>query len=350
MLYPRPYQDQDVANHFKVVGGEEQFSALCNTTSHPTSLKSTPTTYASTMHPPALHSVQPDPLLFWAVQNTLCILIIAFTPPTSPIRLCFLPLLSAGVLYIFPHIRSSTKYPLWAGLLGAGILSGVLQYIEVALSSKWSFQAGGPTLTAAQELISEKKRVANGTAEKAVRSGWEEIPRKTGGGEISEPLRFGYYAMFSNRHCGTPYEVNNVPRFSDKDPDYIPSRGAFLLRKAVVVSACYLVLDLVALGMQSATKEAEQTAAVPGSREHANFLIHHAQLSVLPFLKKIPLTASFWFVSHCFIQSFFSVFAFIRVACGLDSVSFWRPNFGSLSNAYSLRQFWGYVYPSPRLT
>lgn len=52
-------------------------------------------------------------------------------------------------------------------------------------------------------------------------------------------------------------------------------------------------------------------------------------------------TIGFWVRLYCVIEGSNAVASAIAVSLGLSKARDWRPIFGSLSEAYTLRNFWG---------
>ena len=58
---------------------------------------------------------------------------------------------------------------------------------------------------------------------------------------------------------------------------------------------------------------------------------------------RAAMTFAFWVRMYLGLRFLQDIGAFVDVASGLDGVEVWRPAFGSVREAYSLRRFWGYV-------
>jgi hypothetical protein len=130
-----------------------------------------------------------------------------------------------------------------------------------------------------------------------------------------------------------------VPKLSASNPDYIPSRLRFVLQQAVSAVVCYLLLDL--LGQRPPPSNAAQLfdpALVPVfSRLHS---------VTDPEIKVRALSiAGFGVTFFLIIQGLQSFAAALAVGAGLSPVKSWRPAFGSIWDAYSLKNVWGYATP-----
>ena len=243
--------------------------------------------------------------------------VIGFTAPFSSIRLAILPLIVSCVSLVIPACLRTTERTLWAALLGAHSASFLLQYVETALLSRWSFQHLGPLDTAAKDKDKEERSPT----------------QETRHGSMLERLRFGLFAASSTRNVGTSYQVKNVPPFSRGDPDFTPSRAQFLRDKVVTVVLCYLTLDLLTFNPQ-----ADENAEIFSVNNVS--LFDRANLSAEKLIIRVASSLAFWASLYCIIQLYMSSIALITVASGLSKVKSWPPGFGALSDAYTVRRFW----------
>ena len=173
-----------------------------------------------------------------ALQVPLNTLIIAFTSPSSPLRLVVLPLIVLCVHQVLPICLEARGRVIWAAILGAHSINFLFQYLETALLTKWSAEVAGPTTDQPKETLQGTKGRTN-------------LPRLAARKIATwDRLRFGYAAAVSTRNVGYPFEVSGVPHFSSKSPSYVPSRRTFLRGKASLLLSCYLILDLLTFASQ----------------------------------------------------------------------------------------------------
>ncbi len=256
-------------------------------------------------------------LLLIFLQVSINAFIVALTRSSSPTRLAALPLVVACVYTVLPICLPATGRVIWAALLGAHSLSFLFQYIDTALLSKWSAETNGPSVQAMDSSAS------NGIRNKTTQNQtlWHRI-------------RFGYYAAVSTRNVGTPFEMKGVPRFSQDNPSYVPSKSRFLGKKALLLLSCYLILDLLTFASQL----------------DQNPILYHdvriswknpENLSTEQLIVRSTSTLGFWISLYCIIQAYMGTVAFVSVALGLSEVKSWPPGFGPVSEAYTIRRFWG---------
>ncbi|KAI9651498.1 MAG: hypothetical protein M1831_004669 [Alyxoria varia] len=237
-------------------------------------------------------------------------------------------------------------YPVWAAWATSISTILLLQYVDVGILSGVEYDKtavlGHKTFTEAAARGSYERNDGMEEEKDAGRSGWTAKPSSRYAGYWTEQvakLIFGILQMVSFRHVDTDWEVKNVPPFSASDPSYVPSRQNFLPRKLFVLTLCYLVIDgSDTLGKQSSAEETAQifsASNVPllmGSRE--NFSTERLA---------IRAGATFMFFLNIFVSGHFvySSLAIASVSSGLSEPRAWRPAFGALSDARSVRLFWG---------
>ena len=216
----------------------------------------------------------------------------------------------------------------WAGIVGGHIIVSLYHYVEVALISKWSFESQGPTSSATPEGLDVKDKPNGG--DRATR-------QMDHGVSFWERLMFGYFGATSTRNIGTPYIVKNTPSFSSKNPDYIPSRAAFLLRKAILIISAFLVVDLASQPAQTL----EQNAVLYSAETVPILGGNGENLTGEKILSRFVTVLGYWVCTWLVIDGYSSFLYFVFVGLGLEDVRLYRPNFGPISEAYSIRQFWG---------
>ncbi|OAL66244.1 hypothetical protein A7C99_3352 [Trichophyton rubrum] len=141
------------------------------------------------------------PILLGGAVVASSALAVGFTRPSSISRQAVAPILT---FCTFRCIATSMDYMIrcpWAGLVGAYTITFFLHYLDIVLLRGWSFEAGGPSTDPGTG-----KNIPN-------------YPKKGRTDNTWERLKFGLAATCSFRHIGTPYQVRNVPWFSDKDPE-----------------------------------------------------------------------------------------------------------------------------------
>ena len=237
------------------------------------------------------------PITFYFVQNALTISAIAFTSPSSPFRFALLPFNLLCVYAIFPTYLDRLPRGVVASIVSGTTFANILQYIELVILSRWSCDQGGPY----------------------------------------QRLQHGYFINSASRLIGTSLQVKNVPSYSTSNRGHIPSRTSFLRRKVLIFCICYTLLDLAT----SSAKPAENQ--IHYRLDKIPFFARLGDVTNEEIIRKLVGGVAYWTASYCTMQCYMGAWAFICVACGSDP-KYWRPNFGPLSEGYTIRRFWGYVY------
>ncbi|MCJ1352564.1 MAG: hypothetical protein MMC33_002548 [Icmadophila ericetorum] len=273
-----------------------------------------------------MSSILLHPVIYYILQNIASIVIVGFTSPTSLIRHAALPPMLLCNWILIPMYLEETGSKLAAGLLCVGVTCNLLGYVDTALLRKWSFEAGGPSAgLATQQPTKEKSESTSRVAPQRLDDSG------------TQRLRFGYFAVFSSRYCGSPYEVPHVPPFDYKNPTYVPSRVEFFRNKAQIILLSYVSLDLV-----EATARPELNRILFAPQRIAFLDVNN--LSIEHLAIRIISTLGFWAVFYNIIQLLFSASAIILVATDIDDPKDWPPIFGQWSEVYTLRGFWSYFW------
>ncbi|KNG80432.1 hypothetical protein ANOM_011116 [Aspergillus nomiae NRRL 13137] len=264
--------------------------------------------------------MEPHPILLLLLEVTVCAAVLGFTNPQSPLRLggllvvflCMWQCITTSPIYL---VRSA-----WASLAGGYAVMLFFHYIDIVLLSQWSFE---PNVSATERPQYEHEAIrhhkSSGTKK---RSSWKE------------KLKFGLSSTFTARFCGTTHEVRHVPRFSNSDPDHVPSRTQFIRNTALTVLLCYLILDAMDAGADPAmVREYFSEQNIPLFRRFrdvsGNELLMRASGSIGVILGLM-----------CSQGGFYNLFALIGNVLGLSAPKDWPPFYGSPLEAYSLRRFW----------
>ena len=260
-----------------------------------------------------------NPLILLLVQFMATALIIGFTTPTSVLRVAALPLVATCCAICVASSKAFLARSPWAATVGGYSVTYLLQYIALALLSGCSYEADGPDSALAPRHGAEREDGGKPrTAYRAFRS----------------RFAFGVSAASSFRWVGTKREVKNVPHFSASDPSYVPARGKFLCHAAARILACYLVIDLMGLGHDvEANMVNFDSTKIP-------FFTRLGEVSLAEFFTRLFVTLGAGLGIYCCQQGLQSILAFTTVALGLSKPEDWRPRFGAMRDAYTIRRFW----------
>jgi hypothetical protein len=210
-------------------------------------------------------------------------------------------------------------------------------YIEMALLSGWNFESRGP-----KSLTLREKEGANGAATSKEMSTPENSRKSFATKKVVQKeatfwdrFCFGFNSVISFRDINTPFEVKNVPHFSEKDPSYIPSRTTFLARSTLRFVACYLVLDIVE------SQPPPSNAAEIFGLDSIPVFRRLNEVSIEEVCTRTISSLVFWVMVYTVLNVQQAFFAIVAVGSGLTEVKAWRPLMGSLLETYTIRGFWG---------
>ncbi|KAI4211716.1 MAG: hypothetical protein LQ351_005490 [Letrouitia transgressa] len=272
---------------------------------------------ASGLLSPRFSLPPPQTFLFQLIISSAAV---GLTKPTSLVRPAALPFVAVCVYDIVSTVHLHAR-PRWASIFGATSFAFLLQYVDLALLNRWNYVDHGTTSVTAEEPSCENK-LASGEKSDKFSTVWKRFS-------------FGWSSMWAFRHLNTRHETKNVPPFSTDDPEYIPPRWHFILKRTLMAAACYAVLDLAGARPPPKNKGSLfNPAIVPVFRRLGSITYGELKLRILS-------TTSFWVTLYSLLQGGQAAASAIAVGFGLSGVTDWRPAFGSLSDAYTLRNFWG---------
>jgi len=146
--------------------------------------------------------------------------------------------------------------------------------------------------------------------------------------------------VLNPRGIGTSWQIRNLPAFSKMDPHYVPSRRSFIIQRIATGLILYATLRVYPL--------IEAKIYVANLRdgdysEYKESIIRRiGEVSMHELFVRAWLPLPFFFTAWCRHQYFHSLVSVPAVALG-DEPRRWPPLYGDVRDAYSLRQFWGYV-------
>lgn len=264
---------------------------------------------------PNSHIYITDPLICTALECTILLLVLSFASRDSVIRPAVLPVIALLAYYSLPSNQTSRK--IYSVLLTANALGAFLHYLDVVLSSRWTFEAQGPTsIDGGQYKVNPSPVTNNNT--KATTEVWAR-------------LRFGFKTTFAFRLPGTPWEVKNVPQYSPHDRAFGISKARFLCTTFFALAICLLILDLSSYGAPPHMFLSKRIALFGRPQD----------FSLEEVMTRSTVSFISWLITYCVLQSVYCLLAINSVSCGLTGVETWRPLFGPLRQCWSVRQFWG---------
>jgi hypothetical protein len=155
-------------------------------------------------------------------------------------------------------------------------------------------------------------------------------------------LRWSVDLIINKRRVRTASQVKNVPPFNPKMPEQIPSLRSFLLFRAVRFSLLYLLLEFM-----TSQHIPDVESKFARGKERILTRILARQFSLADMGETVGVVAGFWVCSFFMIMMTYDFFSLVGVSLGINQVADWPPIMGSVKEIYSVRRFWGSVYPRP---
>lgn len=274
------------------------------------------------------------PLAHNILQALLSIGVLGFTHPTSAIRTvavllsCVFPLLLFFPSYpVFDHSR-----PLSAFFAG-NTLGFFLQFLDAGIISRWSFDARAPTSPkGGMPHIVKYNHDPSHSRRTKDRPNRAWLERLAFGSWIALPL--------GPRLVNTRWQVTGTPDFPARR---VPSRSKLLWRASLRLIACLLIFDLVGImnGKDDPANNKKNQELFDWSR--VPFFARFSAIDGQEIMVRIGVSFFMWLIGYCVVQAIYSAMEIVALGSGLTEVEGWKPLFGSLSDCWSIRQFWGSV-------
>ncbi|EAW16874.1 uncharacterized protein NFIA_002240 [Aspergillus fischeri NRRL 181] len=151
-------------------------------------------------------------------------------------------------------------------------------------------------------------------------------------------LRLALRLATSTRGVGTKWQVKNIPPF----PAWVTSadgsvdRMRFLIRQTAILMWQYLALDLLYFGYFARFYQLQSFTHAPGTE----FLGYYNPTAIQQGAR-LAIAIVFMVALRLLLDWAYRCFSVISVGIKLTPPEDWPPLFGSIANAYTLRNFWG---------
>lgn len=155
----------------------------------------------------------------------------------------------------------------------------------------------------------------------------------SGNGLFFSRLIWALAMQWNLRRIKTSRPARNTPPFSSKNPTYIPSRGAFLLTRIAVILASIAYMAIIGLQPQPTREDisGDRTRFFSRLNEVTLYELLQRAISTVTWLSGIGTTS----------EICYNVIAVVLVGLGLSEPVMWPSWFGSFTEAYSVRRWWG---------
>ena len=151
--------------------------------------------------------------------------------------------------------------------------------------------------------------------------------------ESSAQLRWALYETFNHRGGVSD---GQIPPFDMKNPRNVPSKRNFLLRQLLKMTLAAMMIYL--LTMVHPTLELDDWLDVPSDFVHRISSVTSKEALVRVYMAFITQA-----MPYASLQAAHAMFAFVAVVCG-DSPAHWRPIFGDVWEASSIRNFYRFAF------
>lgn len=257
--------------------------------------------------------------------------VVGFTRPNSMYRHAGLPIVVLLVFTQLSHIEN-LGHPIGRSFLGAASVFLAILYIDVAILSRWAFEARGPTSSLGGLTPVDLQSIkSNGGVTQA-----KTFPRSYR--NIIDRFLFGLQISLQSRFPATKWPVKNIPAFSQRDSHYVPSSTIFLAHNSLM---CIVYISLLRLTNGASTPEDNP---ILFSSEKIPLFGRLEAITATELQTRVLAVLGYWTIQYMIISVLYSMLSISAVALGLSVVNEWPPVFGSVVDSWSLRQFWGYVF------
>ncbi|RBA17527.1 hypothetical protein FPRO05_11242 [Fusarium proliferatum] len=155
----------------------------------------------------------------------------------------------------------------------------------------------------------------------------------SGNGSFFSRLIWAIAMQWNLRRIKTSRPARNTPPFSSKDPSYIPSRGRFLLNRIAVILASIAYMAIIGLQPQPTREDL--------SSDRVRFFSRLNEVTLYELLQRAISTVTWLSGIGTTSEICYNVIAVVLVGLGLSEPVMWPSWFGSFTEAYSVRRWWG---------
>jgi hypothetical protein len=145
------------------------------------------------------------------------------------------------------------------------------------------------------------------------------------------------------RHINTPWQVKNIPPhpayYARPGKHNSPGRGSFLRRESFLLAWQLLVLDVTYVLIRQGPAAGQEPTE-----------LRYFGVPLSEWAARLSESLFTWFVvMRVLVDTSYRSMAITGVCLGLTTPAQYPPVFGSMWDAYTLRNFWGYVCSFPLL-
>ncbi|KAL4786591.1 membrane bound O-acyl transferase family-domain-containing protein [Aspergillus varians] len=254
------------------------------------------------------------PVLYWNLIQAITGLTATFTPSQSPLRPAIATITAVLAYLLQSNIQTHFSGTRPSGPVVAMCWVNVLNAIDLLLLTRASYEAQLVYTTTKHEKKDTNHNTTN---------------------PLLTKILFALILPYNYRRINTPWQISRLPRFSSKDPSYIPTKSTFLLRSTIKLLIAASLIQILTLDpsdphLSKALTYLDQSKSV--------LLFHNATLYSV--LLQARFTLSFGLVTRAAIVAGYTAGSVFAVLLGSDPAS-WPPIAGSLMEAWTLKRLWG---------
>lgn len=275
------------------------------------------------------------PLVVVVIGNQVAAVAAGFTSSYSPLRPTLLAIL---VAYICIGLAKYSNYTQTTSFYGTalGTMCGAwpLIFFDRLIVRQWGFADRHKIFPA---MFAEKKKHKQDDEHDNPGSNQIDEARVT-----TEPTKdtfgsrfaFGQEVAGSSRMVDTPWQAKYVAPFSTRDPSYVPSRASIVTQRFLIMLPSLVVRETIMEVQMSIDPSYVVRSRVP-------FLTRLNEVSREEVAVRIILGVGSWVSLLCMIHITFGIGTIVSAFVKTHELQKLRPPFGSVSEAYTIRGFWG---------
>ena len=264
------------------------------------------------------------PVTLILAQVLLTALVTGLTSANSLLRPVLFPVILLLAYLIIVTLHTAAYPHALTSVVGGNAPAYLLQYLDLCLLHRWDHAARRPTVD-----LDRPPALASSATNPAIRL--PKPPPAVDDSSVLSRAHWGFATLLSPRHLGTPAESAHSPRWTPR----VPLRSAYLVRAAVTAVVCFTIVDVLSVSNDPAANAAH----FPQWR--VPLLTRLPDVGVQELVMRVAVTVAVWGTVYCLLTFGHAVLGVMCVATGLSGVEMWRPVFGEVREAWSVRRFWG---------
>ena len=213
-------------------------------------------------------------------------------------------------------------------------MNSILIFWDRILLRRWAFADRHTIFPAQFAEKKKKKQIRNDEYDedmsKQVQGAF--VPTEAIKDTLRSRFAFGNAIANSGRMVDTPWEAKNVPPPAVSDPDDNVLRASIVTQKTLNLGALLILREII---MEV------QMSIDPLYIAHVSFLTRLNEVTRGEVLVRVILGIGKWVDLYCVLQAISSTGTILLAFLNPDKVRKLRPMFGSVSEAYTIRGFWG---------